>query len=124
MCNHPNVHQFLGVAEYRGQFALISPLMPHDLHHYLSLRPYSRAHLYRICSQVCDGAAYLHGLGIAHGDFRSRNFLVSEDSTVKVIDFGNARCPGGHWDWLISNRVTQISLRWAVSILDHFAIFL
>ncbi|CAE6479480.1 unnamed protein product [Rhizoctonia solani] len=113
MCNHPNVHQFLGVAEYRGQFALVSPLMPYDLHHYLSLKPYSRAHLYRICSQACDGAAYLHSLGIAHGDFRPRNFLVSEDSTVKIIDFGNARCAEGPWEWLISNRATQISLRWA-----------
>lgn len=32
----------------------------------------------------------LHALGIAHGDFRAQNLIVSEDGAIYVIDFGRA----------------------------------
>ncbi|KDN34022.1 hypothetical protein RSAG8_12883, partial [Rhizoctonia solani AG-8 WAC10335] len=113
MCNHPNVHQFLGVAEYRGRFAQISPLMPRDLGQLLSLESYPRESLYDMCLQICDGVAYLHESGIVHGDLKSGNILVSEDYILKIMDFGNARSEGGRWDSLISKRISQFSLRWA-----------
>lgn len=33
----------------------------------------------------------LHKLGIAHGDLHTRNLIVAEDDSVRIIDFDNAR---------------------------------
>lgn len=33
----------------------------------------------------------LHKLGIAHGDLHTRNLIIAEDDSVKLIDFDNAR---------------------------------
>ncbi|EUC57446.1 tyrosine kinase family catalytic domain protein [Rhizoctonia solani AG-3 Rhs1AP] len=113
ICEHPNIHQFLGVGEYRDRFAQISPLMANDLSEFLSRGTYPRARLYGMCLQICVGVAYLHGLGIAHGDLKPQNILVSADYILKIIDFGNARFEGGCWDSLITNRISQVSLHWA-----------
>ena len=33
----------------------------------------------------------LHKLGIAHGDLHTRNLIIAEDDSVRLIDFDNAR---------------------------------
>ncbi|KAG8713145.1 hypothetical protein FRC11_013151, partial [Ceratobasidium sp. 423] len=112
MCKHPNVHQFLAVAEYRDRFALISPLMANgDLRQFLSLGSHSQARLYGMCSQICVGIAYLHELGITHGDIKAQNILVSDDLVLKIMDFGNARFEG--LDSLVAHLLAQVSLHWA-----------
>ncbi|KAG8689317.1 hypothetical protein FRC11_003208, partial [Ceratobasidium sp. 423] len=112
MCRHPNIHQFLGVAEYHDRFALISPLMANgDLRQFLSLGSHSQARRYGMCSQICVGVAYLHELGITHGDIKAQNILVSDDLVLKLMDFGNARCKG--LDSLVAGLLAHVSLRWA-----------
>jgi serine/threonine protein kinase len=43
-----------------------------------------------LLSQAADGLAALHKAGFIHHDINPRNFLVTRDSTVKLIDFGLA----------------------------------
>jgi len=47
-----------------------------------------------IISQLVDALAYCHALGIAHGDIKPENIMVTRGGHVKLIDFGLAyQCP-------------------------------
>jgi serine/threonine protein kinase len=41
--------------------------------------------------QLCDGLDFLHGLGLAHGDVKPANVLVTPDGRVVILDFGILR---------------------------------
>jgi serine/threonine protein kinase len=44
--------------------------------------------------QAVEAVAYLHQLGIAHGDIKDENFLVDSNLHLYLIDFGSARPVG------------------------------
>ena len=46
-------------------------------------------------AEACDGVAFVHEHGILHREIKPGNLIVDEasgDPTVKLIDFGIARC--------------------------------
>jgi len=45
----------------------------------------------KIVQQVVSSIAYLHEHDVVHRDIKSHNFLVDENLTVKLCDFGLAR---------------------------------
>ena len=45
----------------------------------------------KIVHQVVSSIAYLHEHDVVHRDIKSHNFLVDENLTVKLCDFGLAR---------------------------------
>jgi len=47
----------------------------------------------RITSELAEGLAYAHGLGVVHRDLKPGNILLSEGRAV-LADFGLARAPG------------------------------
>jgi len=50
------------------------------------------AKLLGIYEQILSGVAYLHGLGMSHGDIKPQNVLVSGDQ-AKITDFGSSVLP-------------------------------
>jgi serine/threonine protein kinase len=54
----------------------------------------------RVMSQVLDGLAHAHSMGVLHRDIKPANIMVTGDGRVKVTDFGIARVLG-------SSRMTR-----------------
>ncbi len=52
----------------------------------------SYAKILAIYEQILSGVAYLHGLGMSHGDIKTQNVLVSGDQ-AKITDFGSSVLP-------------------------------
>ena len=52
----------------------------------------SYASIFTIYGNILAGVSHLHGLGMAHGDIKPHNILVSGE-TVKITDFGSSLQP-------------------------------
>ncbi|EUC59080.1 tyrosine kinase domain protein [Rhizoctonia solani AG-3 Rhs1AP] len=116
---HRNVLELYGVALIKGQIAMISPWMENgNLRQYLETRP--EVNRWALCIQVAEGLAYIHEIGMVHGDMKAENILVSSDGIVKIGDFGNSileecslRCTattrvgGGTFRWMTWELVYQ-----------------
>ncbi|KAG8743538.1 hypothetical protein FRC10_011778 [Ceratobasidium sp. 414] len=86
---HKNVLELFGIAMFRGRLAMISPWMPNGtLQAYIYNHP--DVNRWELCEQVAEGLAYIHGIGMIHGDLKAVNVLVSQTGEVKLSDFGNA----------------------------------
>lgn len=42
--------------------------------------------------QICERVAWLHSKKILHRDIKPSNFLITEEGTAVMLDFGNAAC--------------------------------
>ena len=41
-----------------------------------------------LCRQIGEGICFLHSRNIVHCDLKPANILISEDNSVRIIDFG------------------------------------
>ncbi|CAE6531722.1 unnamed protein product [Rhizoctonia solani] len=112
-CRHPNILRLIGVTEHRGQIAMVSPWMKNgDLSGFLARKPKPEMNRCLLCTQIADGVAYLHRMGIVHGDLKGANILVSDDSTPKIIDFGGAGLKKYTLQFSTSTSRSGLSIRW------------
>ncbi|CAE6444245.1 unnamed protein product [Rhizoctonia solani] len=88
--DHPNILEFLGLAVFHNQLVMVSPWM-----HYGNVVEFATgrgANRCSLCLQLGSAVAYMHSMGVVHGDikgmYRQANALVSEDGIVKLTDFG------------------------------------
>jgi len=49
-------------------------------------------HVQYIFYQLCLGLKFMHSANLCHRDIKPSNILVNEDCTIKLCDFGLARC--------------------------------
>lgn len=65
-----------------------------------------------LISQALDGLRYAHNKGVIHRDLKLANLILSNEGTVKIMDFGIARAVG-------SSRLTSTGR--AIGTLDYMS---
>ncbi|KAJ1301969.1 hypothetical protein OPQ81_000806 [Rhizoctonia solani] len=66
-----------------------------------------------MCAQISRGLAYLHEIGVVHGDIKGANVLVLNDGTPVLTDFGNSLFSGSGLDFTITTQANNLTIRWA-----------
>ncbi|CAE6440841.1 unnamed protein product [Rhizoctonia solani] len=88
-CNHPGILQLYGFARYKEHILLISPWMKNgSLAHYIT--QHRKCNRLQLSVELSSAVAYLHSKGIAHGDIKADNVIISDDEHVQLGDFGSA----------------------------------
>ncbi|KAK0419262.1 hypothetical protein QR680_014047 [Steinernema hermaphroditum] len=69
------------------------------------------AAIIEICKQIGQGMNYLHSKNIIHRDLKSNNIFLTEDSSVKIGDFGLATVKS-RWSGAVQHRQLTGSVLW------------
>jgi Tol biopolymer transport system component len=90
--NHPNIAVIHGLHETEGvRFLAMELIQGEDLQHRLSRGPVGVPEALRLGQQVAQALEAAHENGVIHRDLKPANILITEDDTVKVVDFGLAK---------------------------------
>ncbi|KAF8698372.1 ATP:ADP antiporter, partial [Rhizoctonia solani] len=110
-CHHANIVNFLGLVVFRGQIGAVAPWMEHgNLRSYLKKKP--DVDRYKV-ADVCEGVAYLHEIGIIHGDLKAENVFVSDNGAIVVGDFGSSLLNNRSLSLARLERSLCPTLRWS-----------
>ncbi|KAG8769417.1 hypothetical protein FRC12_004984 [Ceratobasidium sp. 428] len=109
---HQYISKLLGLAQFRGQLAMLSPWAERgSLPLFLARNPLLNRPL--LCTQIAEGLDFLHQCGIVHGDLKGSNILISDKGEPLLADFGNAVLQEHSLDFTDTSSKKIISLRWA-----------
>lgn len=87
--NHPHIVAVYDAGTYEGQpFIVMELLKGHSLY---ERSPHNLEQALEIIRQVCLALDHAHKRGIIHRDIKPENVIITEDGTVKLMDFGLAR---------------------------------
>ncbi len=91
--HHPNIVDIHSIVEdMSGVYLIFEYIEGRDLHSVLSERGrLSVAETKAILKQICHGLDYAHHHGVVHRDLKPGNIMVTQEGTVKVMDFGISR---------------------------------
>src|SRR5271156_4296261 len=90
--NHPNIAIIHGLEDSSPTHALVMELVEGPtLADRIKQGPIPIDEAVRIAKQICEGLEYAHERGIVHRDLKPANVKVTNDDTVKVLDFGLAK---------------------------------
>jgi serine/threonine protein kinase len=90
--NHPHIGTIYGLDEANGvQFLVLELIDGGTLADRIAKGPMSVDEAIGIARQIADALDAAHEKGIVHRDLKPANIAVTEDATVKVLDFGLAK---------------------------------
>src|SRR5438552_9155162 len=90
--NHPNIAHIYGLEESNGFMALAMELVEGPtLADRLASGPIPIDETLTIARQIAAALEAAHERGIIHRDIKPANIKVTDDATVKVLDFGLAK---------------------------------
>lgn len=91
MTHHPNIVQLYGFGEWEGGLYIAMEFIQGiSLRQYILQTPVSLSRALDIIIDVAFALCHLHAHGVIHRDLKPENILITENGTVKVIDFGIA----------------------------------
>ncbi len=94
--NHPNIAAIYGLEETDGVFALVMELVEGEtLAQRIERGALELEEAIDIATQIAAGLDAAHAKGIIHRDLKPANVMITEDGTVKVLDFGLAKALEG-----------------------------
>lgn len=90
---HPYVVQYLGIEPHRDKVCIFMEYCPGgSLAGLLQYGPIEDEVVVQLYTHMMlEGLAYLHGQGVAHRDLKPQNILLTEDGSIKFVDFGTAK---------------------------------
>jgi serine/threonine-protein kinase len=88
--NHPRIARLLQVAEHEGQVVLVTEFVRgiNLKERIRRVAPLTLAVAVDIAQAVAEGLESAHRAGVAHGDLRPHNIIVSQEGLIKITDFG------------------------------------
>ena len=90
--NHPNICTVYDVGREEGLPVLSMELLSgQTLQERLDGGALAVEEAAEVARQLASGLAASHAEGVVHGDLKPANVMITEDGTVKVLDFGIAR---------------------------------
>ena len=94
--SHPNIVKYLDDFYLNGEFHLVIEYISGE--NMMPSSPRSSQGEQKIVAwayQLLDALAYIHSAGIIHRDVNPKNIMLSNDGSVKLIDFGTAKALNG-----------------------------
>ena len=89
--NHPNIAAIYGLEDSGSTHALVMELVPGRTLDQLIGPPMPPAEVLPIARQIASALEAAHEQGIVHRDLKPSNVKLTEDGTIKVLDFGLAK---------------------------------
>ncbi|MBI3861735.1 MAG: protein kinase [Planctomycetia bacterium] len=90
--SHPNVVTIHDVGTDQGlAYAVMELLEGHTLRRRIAQGPIDWPEAVEIARGIADGLAAAHAKGIIHRDIKPENIFLTNDGSLKVLDFGLAR---------------------------------
>ncbi len=91
--SHVNIARLLdaGVAEKGHLYLVIELVKGEQIDVWCDARDLNLADRIRLFMQVCDAVAYAHVHMVVHRDLKPGNILVTDEGTIKLLDFGIAK---------------------------------
>lgn len=89
LAQHPNIVKLYEEGSWEGGlYIAMEWIQGISLKQFLSQQSFSLKRCLNICLQVGLALKHLHFHGIIHRDLKPENILITEDGTIKIIDFG------------------------------------
>ena len=91
--DHRNIARLLdgGTTEYGSPYVVMELVAGEPIDQYCEARQLGMRERVQIFLQVCAAVSYAHQHLVVHRDLKPNNILVTEDGSVKLLDFGIAK---------------------------------
>ncbi len=91
--SHPNVCRVYHIGDHEGAYYITMELVPgEDLTSLISRSgPFTAEQVISTATQMCEGLAEAHRLGVIHRDLKLQNVMLDRQGRARIMDFGIAR---------------------------------